>query len=521
MPYLGQEPAVGTYELLTLSESFDGSRTAFSILDSLNRAKGISNTNQLIVILNSITQHWGEAFTVSGSTMTFTSAPPSGSTVKILNIARHQVDIGKPSAGTVGTSELSATGTASSSTYLRGDNSWATVSTPITALNNATANELLTVGSTTTELDAESKLTFDGSVLIMKDENDAVTLQADQYKRVAIGTATSNNGRFYVTNTGGIPAMRIDQNTSSQIGLHVRTGSSGLSSLNSGADQLFLEGGSGENCGLTIAQDNNLSGYVVFADAESSFRGAIQYLHSDNTMRFFVDGAETARLIQHSSRGDSLCVGTTNGYAGLDVRSSTAQTAFKLDGRGSPGGEITMYMFCGTDNTGSAGIQLMNNSQQARFVVRHDGDCENTNNSYGSLSDRKLKKDIVDATSQWDDIKAIRMRNFIKIDDVNNVRQLGVVAQELEEAGMAGAVKEIPDYEEVVTETPVLDGNGDPVLDENNNPEVDRHPERTETGTTTKAVKYSVLYMKAIKALQEAMTRIETLETKMATLENK
>ena len=34
---------------------------------------------------------------------------------------------------------------------------------PITALNNATENELVTVGSTTTELDGESNLTFDGS----------------------------------------------------------------------------------------------------------------------------------------------------------------------------------------------------------------------------------------------------------------------------------------------------------------------------------------------------------------------
>ena len=39
------------------------------------------------------------------------------------------------------------------------------VSTPITALNNATANELVTVGSTTTELDGEANLTFDGSTL--------------------------------------------------------------------------------------------------------------------------------------------------------------------------------------------------------------------------------------------------------------------------------------------------------------------------------------------------------------------
>jgi len=67
----------------------------------------------------------------------------------------------------VGVAELSATGTASSSTFLRGDNSWTAVSTPITALNNATESELVTVGSTTTELDAESGLTFDGSNLTL------------------------------------------------------------------------------------------------------------------------------------------------------------------------------------------------------------------------------------------------------------------------------------------------------------------------------------------------------------------
>jgi len=41
-----------------------------------------------------------------------------------------------------------------------------------------------------------------------------------------------------------------------------------------------------------------------------------------------------------------------------------------------------------------------------------------------------------------------------------------------------------------------------------------------EEKTTVKGVKYSILYMKAIKALQEAMTRIETLETKVKALED-
>ena len=38
-------------------------------------------------------------------------------------------------------------------------------------------------------------------------------------------------------------------------------------------------------------------------------------------------------------------------------------------------------------------------------------------------------------------------------------------------------------------------------------------------GQKIKEVKYSILYMKAVKALQEAMTRIETLEAKVKTLE--
>jgi hypothetical protein len=45
---------------------------------------------------------------------------------------------------------------------------WTAVGTgggSVTAINNATANELVTIGSTTTELDAEANLTFDGSTL--------------------------------------------------------------------------------------------------------------------------------------------------------------------------------------------------------------------------------------------------------------------------------------------------------------------------------------------------------------------
>jgi hypothetical protein len=123
------------------------------------------------------------------------------------------------------------------------------------------------------------------------------------------------------------------------------------------------------------------------------------------------------------------------------------------------------------------------------IIVYSNGNIQNTNNSYGQISDIKLKENIVDANSQWEDLKAVRVRNF-NFKEGQTHRQIGVIAQELEKVS-PGLVYETPDRDE--------DGN--------------------ETGEVTKGVNYSVLYMKAVKALQEAMERIETLEAKVAALE--
>lgn len=122
------------------------------------------------------------------------------------------------------------------------------------------------------------------------------------------------------------------------------------------------------------------------------------------------------------------------------------------------------------------------------FRVRTNGDVGNTNNTYGSLSDVKLKRNIIDSGSQWEDIKALRVRKYNFIAG-QTYQQIGVIAQEIESI-CPGLVESDIDYDE--------EGN--------------------ELGTVTKSVKYSVLYMKAVKALQEAITRIETLETEVATL---
>jgi hypothetical protein len=124
-----------------------------------------------------------------------------------------------------------------------------------------------------------------------------------------------------------------------------------------------------------------------------------------------------------------------------------------------------------------------------KFVVADSGNVTNTNGSYGTISDAKMKTDIVDAGSQWTDIKSIRFRKFKMKDDPAQVVQLGVVAQEVEQTS-PGLVEE----------------------------HVDKDSEGNNLGTTTKSVKTSVLLMKAAVALQEAMARIEQLEADVAAL---
>jgi hypothetical protein len=151
-----------------------------------------------------------------------------------------------------------------------------------------------------------------------------------------------------------------------------------------------------------------------------------------------------------------------------------------------------------------------------KLYIYGNGNVQNTNNSYGAISDIKIKQDIIDASSQWNDIKNVRVRKFKYKNDPTGFLHIGVVAQELEQVS-PNLIDEHQDSEKV--EVPVLDDNGNPVLNEDGTPQVKE--ERIPLDTTTKSVKYSILYMKAIKALQEAMERIETLEAKVTTLENK
>jgi hypothetical protein len=246
----------------------------------------------------------------------------------------------------------------------------------------------------------------------------------------------------------------------------------------------------------------NTSGAVNEVPAGSAAAPAIYPTGDNNTGIFFpaadvtaiaTGGTERVRTtssgyFKASNSGDYL--GPTSAYH--EFRNNANNQTLYIQNTNASFTSAVLE-FGGTRTTTNATYYLLdsyNGNVSGRFRVTDGGNCQNTNSSYGGTSDIRLKQDVIDASSQWDDIKNLRVRKYRFKNNPESYLQIGVIAQELEEVS-PGLIEE----------------------------SVDRDREGNDLGTTTKSVKYSILYMKAVKALQEAMERIETLEAKVAALE--
>jgi len=185
-------------------------------------------------------------------------------------------------------------------------------------------------------------------------------------------------------------------------------------------------------------------------------------------------------------------------YVGAPVDSASTSTFVSgLNGFGAKVSNNAYFLYTG-----------VNSSDVRTFYVLGTGDVKNTNNSYGAISDIKLKENIEDATPKLDDLIKVKVRNYNLIGD--DRKQIGVIAQELEEI-FPLMVDELEDFEEV--EVPQLDEEGNEVLNEEG--EVVTIKERVSKGTTTKSVKYSVFVPMLIKAIQELKTEIDSLKNQI------
>jgi len=180
----------------------------------------------------------------------------------------------------VGVAELSATGTASSSTFLRGDNSWVTPTDTNTQLAFANdANNRVVTGDGSGGLNGEANLTFDGTKLLL---------------------GTTTEGFNY-------------------------------------ADEITVE--SSTHAGMTIRSGTSSLGTIAFSDGTSGtdeYRGYIQYDHNTNVLGL---GCDAGQKISIASGGNvtiddgDLVIGTAG--HGIDfsaVSHATGMTSEILDG---------------------------------------------------------------------------------------------------------------------------------------------------------------------------------------------
>lgn len=302
-----------------------------------------------------------------------------------------------------------------------------------------------------------SELTVDTDTLYVDSTNDRVGInEANPATELDVKFASSSGLSTTLDTEYQIADFRVPVQTNDTVDANIRIGS-----------RRTVEGGT------TSAQAESYirgsRGGIVFdrGSGGASPSASVELTYSTDS---FVSSRETALRVNDD--------GTMTAFGSITNNDTRAQ------------GENGYHLGVGsvhvlTRNGGNASAILDVYGANGQFRVMGDGDCQNTNNNYGAISDIKLKENIVDANSQWDDLKSIQFRkyNFKAETGLPTHTQLGVVAQEIEQV-CPGLVE-------------------------------DSYEEDEGVGESTKTVSYSILLMKAAVALQEAQSRIEALEQRL------
>ena len=126
MAYIGKEPTVGNFQKCDSITVVNGQANYTLQVGGTNVSP--ESANHMLVSLNGVLQAPSDSFTVSGSTLTFASNLATGDVIDFVMLLGNVLDVGVPSDNTVSIAKLTASGTKDATTFLRGDNTFATPS---------------------------------------------------------------------------------------------------------------------------------------------------------------------------------------------------------------------------------------------------------------------------------------------------------------------------------------------------------------------------------------------------------
>ena len=165
MSYIGKEPANSFISFA--KQDFTTSATTSYTLDN-----AVANENELALFINFVRQEPTTAYTASRTTLTLTSATASTDDMYCVFLGKAVQTVNPPN-GSVGLSQLSATGTKDSTTFLRGDNTFASAGGTNTPFFNATLSSSSNINHATT-----TKINFD----TVKTESSSGVYDTSNYK---------------------------------------------------------------------------------------------------------------------------------------------------------------------------------------------------------------------------------------------------------------------------------------------------------------------------------------------------
>jgi len=340
-------------------------------------------------------------------------------------------------------------------------------------------NQNVHIGGTT---NASQKLDVSGNIYATG------RVQGDN-SLIGSNTISSTNFATFGSNSSGVGvALARDWDASSYPDLIIH--SSGAISVGTAVTPgrfFHIKAPSNFDGALKLESTNAASNYWAGIEFKTPSDDASIYIKGDDTSgKIYVNPSNSTKMIIGN---ETYIGGTSNlGYTSHNVQlSSPSGYALIVRNSDTSTTNNTVIQFNRAETTATTGGYFLiarsgdTNSGTNKLIIYANGNVENMMNSYGGLSDSRLKENIEDATPKLDDLMKVKIKNFnLK---GNDVKQIGVIAQDLEQIfpGMVDNVKK-PDSED---------------------------------NTLYKSVKYSVFVPMLIKAIQELKAEIETLKTQI------